>query len=164
MRLTALLTLAMFCPAVAAEETAVDVDYVSQIKSIFKQRCYACHGSLKQESDLRLDTGKHLRDGTDQGQLLIERITSDDEDFRMPPLGDPLSEEEIVIFRLWVDQGATSPPTELPESDPRDHWSFAPPIRPHIPKRFRSNPVDFFINRHHRQQRQTKAEVEYLAR
>ncbi|MEC7564766.1 MAG: DUF1553 domain-containing protein [Planctomycetota bacterium] len=134
-------------------------DYEKDIKPILRARCYACHGSLKQESDLRLDTGADLRQGTEQGQLLIERITSEDEDFRMPPMGEALSKAEIEMFRLWVQRGASSPPTEAPESDPRDHWSFTPPTRPHIPKRFRGNPIDFFIERRHRQHRLTAASV-----
>lgn len=40
-----------------------DVDYLKQIKPVLKERCFACHGSLKQESDLRLDTGNLIRKG-----------------------------------------------------------------------------------------------------
>ena len=32
------------------------VDYSSQIKPLLKQKCYACHGGLKQKAGLRLDT------------------------------------------------------------------------------------------------------------
>ena len=108
MRLTALLTLAMFCAAVAAEAEAVDVDYTSQIKSIFKKRCYACHGSLKQKAGLRLDTGRSIRKGSENGaivqktdpknSLLLKRVTHEDADQRMPPVGMPLTGEEIRVL------------------------------------------------------------------
>ncbi len=64
------------------------VDYTRQIKPILQSRCYACHGALKQEGGLRLDTGDTLRTGGDSGEvititapddsLLIERVTAAD--------------------------------------------------------------------------------------
>ena len=32
------------------------VDYLRQIKPVLAKRCYACHGALKHEGGLRLDT------------------------------------------------------------------------------------------------------------
>ena len=37
--------------AITADEP---VDYLTQVKPILQQRCYACHGALKQEAGLRL--------------------------------------------------------------------------------------------------------------
>ena len=42
---------------------AEPVDYLREIKPILKVRCFACHGALKQESKLRLDTGAGIRQG-----------------------------------------------------------------------------------------------------
>ena len=44
----------LFCLTQSA--VAAEVDYVRDIKPVFKHRCFACHGALKQESGLRLDT------------------------------------------------------------------------------------------------------------
>ena len=136
------------------------VDYTRQIKPILQSRCYACHGALKQEGGLRLDTGDTLRTGGDSGEvititapddsLLIERVTAADSSERMPPEGEPLSEEQIRLFKRWIAAGAQSPADEIPEADPRDHWAFRPLQRPDIPELEQANardrnPVDAFI-------------------
>src|SRR4051794_8224655 len=51
-------------------EGAETVDYVRQVKPIFKQRCYACHGALKQKARLRLDTAQFVRRGGDGGPAI----------------------------------------------------------------------------------------------
>ena len=45
------------------EELSFSNEIIQDIKPVLKERCYACHGVLKQESDLRLDTGAALRQG-----------------------------------------------------------------------------------------------------
>jgi hypothetical protein len=136
------------------------VDYVRDVKPILKERCYACHGALKQESGLRLDTGKSLRQGGDGGTIidveaaesssLIQRISAHDESERMPPEGEPLTAVQIEILQDWIRQGATSPENELPELDPEQHWAFQPPMRPDLPATISSdtsdNPIDAFID------------------
>ena len=90
------LLIALFCDLQFVD---ADVDYESQVKPLLKARCYSCHGGLKQEAGLRLDTGKLLRKGGADGSVidsanpsnssLIERVSADDES-RMPPEGKPL--------------------------------------------------------------------------
>src|SRR5579871_4998148 len=86
----------------AAEES---VDYLRDIKPVLRERCFACHGALKQQSRLRLDSvallrkgGRHgpaIRPGHAEDSLLIQRITADEDAARMPPQGKPLSREQI---------------------------------------------------------------------
>jgi hypothetical protein len=64
---------------------AVAVDYIKDIKPLLKERCVSCHGSVKQKGDLRLDAGA-LIDKSVHADL-ISRVTSHDEDERMPPEG-----------------------------------------------------------------------------
>ena len=63
------------------------VDYEKDIKSIFKERCVSCHGSVKQKGGLRLDAGalivKGGKDpvivsGKSKDSMLIERVLTDD--------------------------------------------------------------------------------------
>ncbi|GIT28566.1 MAG: hypothetical protein Ct9H300mP1_06120 [Planctomycetaceae bacterium] len=120
--------------------SAADVDYASQIKSVFKHRCYACHGALKQEAGLRLDSGQLIRKGSENGVIvqkaaveasgLLKRVTAKDPAERMPPIGMPLEPGEIAAIRNWIAAGSPSPVNEKPEADPRDHWSFRPPVGP----------------------------------
>lgn len=135
------------------------VDYLGQIKPVLQARCYACHGVLKQEAGLRLDTAALAVRGGDSGaaiepmnaagSLLLARVTAPDESERMPPEGEPLSQQQIGLIEAWVTQGAHGPADELPERDPRDHWAFKTPVRPPVPtvadSDWNQNPIDAFI-------------------
>ena len=120
-------------------------DYLKDIKPVLKARCYACHGALKQEGELRLDTGAFLRAATDNGAVVLERISSTDVEFRMPPIGEPLTVGEISQFKQWIAEGADSPVNELADSDPADHWAFVPPVKPSIPQSQESRVIDYLI-------------------
>ena len=50
---------------------AENVDYEREVKPILQARCYSCHGALKQESGLRLDTGTLIRKGGDSGPAAV---------------------------------------------------------------------------------------------
>jgi hypothetical protein len=139
---------------------AEPVDYLRDIKPILKSRCYACHGALKQESGLRVDTGHSLRQGGDNGPAvvpeeaetspLIARVSATDADRRMPPEGEPLTAMQIAALKQWIAEGAASPDNEQPETDPRQHWSFQRLRRPTVPVGDGSgrpgNPIDAFVS------------------
>lgn len=112
-----------------------EVDYVHDIKPVLKARCYACHGALKQEASLRLDTVASMHKGSDSGDvidpagsILLERVTSGEGE-RMPPEGAPLSKDEIAAIKAWLAGGAIAPSEEQPEIDPRQHWAYQLPQR-----------------------------------
>ncbi|MFG0297663.1 MAG: PSD1 and planctomycete cytochrome C domain-containing protein [Maioricimonas sp. JB045] len=144
---------------------AAPVDYESDIKPILKARCYACHGALKQEGSLRVDTARATIAGGDSGpaivaddpagSLLLERIAAEDEADRMPPEGKPLSAEQIDLFRRWIAAGAEAPADERPEEDPTRHWAFVAPVRPAVPAgadEGSRNPIDAFLDARLREQ------------
>ncbi len=116
---------------------AGDVDYLREVKPLLSQHCYACHGALKQEGGLRLDTadlasrggdsGSATRIGTDKTSLLIQRVTHADPSQRMPPEVKPLSAEQIELLTQWIKSGAVGPADEQPQKDPLQHWAFQPP-------------------------------------
>ena len=41
--------------------------YERSVKLVFSERCIACHGALKQEAGLRLDTARYAIAGGDSG-------------------------------------------------------------------------------------------------
>jgi mono/diheme cytochrome c family protein len=153
-----LLTLT-FALSTATAFAQAPVDYLRDIKPILRARCYACHGALKQESGLRLDTGSSIRQGGDSGaavvlgqaekSLLIEKVSAKDVSKRMPPEGEPLTAAQIDNLRNWIAQGATSPVNEQPDPDPRQHWAFLRPQRPALPgvgaSDRKQNPIDAFV-------------------
>ncbi|MDX1929588.1 MAG: PSD1 and planctomycete cytochrome C domain-containing protein [Pirellulaceae bacterium] len=158
-----------FCVVSCADADEKVVDYVRDIKPILKTRCYACHGALKQESELRLDSGALLRKGGVSGplvgeakaeiNLLLERVSTSDPSERMPPEGERLSTSQVELLRKWIEQGALSPEDEQPEEDIRKHWAFQVLVRPKIPSNreksidrdnltegANKNPIDCFLS------------------
>src|SRR5690606_5959291 len=103
---------------------------------------FACHGALKQEAELRVDTAALMRKGSYTGPViepgkveesyLIDVLTGD-AGFRMPPEGEPLSGEQIAAIKGWIAAGAPAPADEAPQKDPMEHWAFQPPTRPEVP-------------------------------
>ena len=123
------------------------VDFVRDIKPIFQQHCYKCHGPGKDQGGLSLATRSLALDGGDNGLAmqvgksalspLVHRIAGLDDGTVMPPEGDQLTSEQVGIIRAWIDQGLVWP-SAADELDPRvvqavDHWSFKPLKHPLIP-------------------------------
>src|SRR5260370_13468210 len=107
---------------VAAPNTGLKpgVDYNRDVRPIFAENCYACHGpdQNKRKAGLRLDQKedafKELKSGdfaVVPGGLakskLIYRMTTSDDDERMPPLntGKHLTLAQLDLLRRWGAQG-----------------------------------------------------------
>jgi mono/diheme cytochrome c family protein len=146
-------------PARAADRA----DYLRDIKPILAEKCYACHGSLKQASQLRLDTAALIRKGGRHGpaiipgksseSLLIAKVTEADGETLMPPEGEGerLSAAQIARLKAWIDQGAPAPDEPVPP-DPREHWAYRPPVRrprPPVNGDWAHNPIDAFLASEH---------------
>jgi WD40 repeat protein len=95
---------------------------------VLRKRCIACHSSknvaeVEVSGGLALDTYEAVRKGSKQPvirpgksaqSVLVQRITSADDDQRMPQGGTPLPAETIAFIRRWIDEGATE--GQRPES------------------------------------------------
>ena len=151
--------LAAYCCLWPTIVVADEVDYGRDIKPILSTHCYACHGALKQEGGLRLDTAEAVKKGGDSGSpvsvqdtassLLIERVASQDAATRMPPEGKPLTPEQIAKLSKWISSGAVGPDHEKPQADPRMHWAFQPPratTPPVTAGAVVGNPIDDWLN------------------
>lgn len=129
---------------------ADEVDFANDIQTVLAKKCYACHGPDLQEGGIRFDDRATLVAEADSGETpivpgkvddseLIRRILSEDESERMPPEGKPLSESEVVAFRLWIESGA----------EYTEHWSFKPIQKPELPKvidgDWATKPLDVFV-------------------
>jgi hypothetical protein len=125
-----------------AGSTSAGIDYEKQIKPLLAAKCYRCHGALKQEAGLRLDTAALAAKGGDRGvgfvagksaqSVLVHALLGEEDIERMPLEGKALSDEEIALFKAWIDEGGSGPANEKP-ADPLDHWSFRPVARPALP-------------------------------
>lgn len=143
------------------------VDYERQVKPLLQSRCYACHGALKQQANLRLDTVALMLQGGDSGPVLVrgdsanshllQRVAATDVNQRMPPEheGEPLSAVQVALLRDWIADGASAPDDEQPEPDLREHWAFRPCVRPDVPVRGGSswgrNEIDALIAVRHQE-------------
>ncbi|HBJ86232.1 MAG TPA: hypothetical protein DDZ88_20685 [Verrucomicrobiales bacterium] len=134
----------LFAMLIAFSTRAVAaVDYTKDIKPLLKERCVSCHGSVKQKGDLRLDAGALIE--KDTHAELIKRVTSHDEDERMPPEGARLTQSQVGALREWFAAGAPFPSDEVIPKKPSEHWSFQPVMRPKVPKSASKHPIDAFI-------------------
>lgn len=140
---------------------AEGTDYEKNVKSVLAERCFACHGALKQEAGLRLDTVALMTQGGDSGPAIVagqakesliwSRIASTDPDLRMPPEGEPLKQSQLDAISQWIESGAQAPFKEEPEQDPEKHWSFQSPVRPAVPtinsttQKDELHPIDAFL-------------------
>jgi mono/diheme cytochrome c family protein len=146
--------LASILPALSLDADQPPVDFNREIRPVLSDKCYACHGpnEADREGGFRLDqkesvlgeadSGEHpLVSGDPDASELYRRMTTDDEDMRMPPndSGKALTPEEIQRVRVWIEQGAPW----------QEHWAFTAPVRPDLPpvkdQAWPRNEIDRFI-------------------
>ncbi|MFV2068509.1 MAG: DUF1549 domain-containing protein [Pirellulales bacterium] len=122
----------------------VDANYQRDIRPLFAQKCAACHSALRQEAGLRLDAGSLILQGSESGPVLVpgsattsrlmQRVSGQDPDLRMPPpdAGEGLDAKQVALLSAWIDAGAQFPSDESIPADPRDHWAYQVPRRPRL--------------------------------
>ncbi len=115
-----------------------EVDFARDIRPILNASCVECHGGVKAAGNVSFVYEDRVIDfegksgytvvspGNIEDSEIIFRITTDDEDDRMPPPEDhaSLSADEIAVIKEWIEQGA----------EWSNHWAFEKPIRPNIPE------------------------------
>ncbi len=139
------------CFSWTESRSAETEDYLKSIKPVLKERCYACHGALKQKKNLRLDTAQQIIDsGIIESGELLKRLTASDPEERMPQEAAALHKEEIDAIRAWIANGNPVPVDELPQDDPASHWAFQRIGRPPVPAKD-GNPIDAFLTAKHRE-------------
>ena len=113
------------------------VDYNRDVRPIFSDTCFKCHGfdPAARKAKLRLDTAEGAAAGAGNGPAIVpgkpdqspafQRLTSHDGDELMPPpkSGLTLAPRQVAVVRRWIEQGAVYAP----------HWSFVPPVKPAVP-------------------------------
>lgn len=93
--------------------------YNDLVKPIFEQKCFACHGTEVQRGGLNMASIDSMLIGGDDGPAflagnvveseLFRRITLPQKNIKfMPPVGEPLTYDEIKILEWWIGEGADS--------------------------------------------------------
>ena len=143
----------IFCFSLTIFVQADEVDFQRDVRPILSENCFQCHGpdANTREADLRLDRKLGLYEERDGGRiidqekpsegLLLQRLTTDDDDLRMPPIdsGKELKPDQIELIRKWISEGA----------DWQEHWSFSTPEKVEPPKTkfddWGRNEIDSFV-------------------
>lgn len=99
---------------------AEKVNFAKEVRPIFADTCYKCHGPEKQKGKFRLDSAEGImkpgedEDGKpavipgkpkDSDLLRRVKLTADDDDV-MPPKGDLLKPAQIALIERWIQEGA----------------------------------------------------------
>lgn len=102
-------------PAARAADPAEAVSFAKDVKVILAHNCYECHAKDKKKGAFSLNSRELVLKGGENGPNvvpgkadesdLVKRLTTDDEDLRMPPKGPGLTPAEVAILKAWVDQG-----------------------------------------------------------
>lgn len=131
-------------------------DFVHEVAPIFKKHCAECHTDMKKKGGLSMNTEESFRLGSENGpildaknpekSLILDLITSRDEDLRMPPKGKGLDAQQVEIIKAWVTSGAKWEPGFAFKKPAYD-----PPLRPRNPalpaaRDHRTNPIDRIID------------------
>ena len=103
-----------------AKEPQKEVSFSGQIQPIIQERCIECHatgGQGFQTSGLNMETYDSLMKGTKFGPVIkpgdavsstLMRLIEGkaDPSIRMPHGKQPLTDEQIKLFKEWINQGA----------------------------------------------------------
>jgi hypothetical protein len=136
--------------SVRVASAAPPVDFQRDVQPILAEHCTLCHGmdAIDRKSGLRLDVRDGALKGGDSGaaailpgeperSALVERITSTDTEFVMPPPKHkkPLTSKQIETLTQWVKEGAKY----------ESHWAFTAPQKVTLPEAGTAHPVDAIV-------------------
>ena len=104
------------------------VDYNSQIQTIFNEKCTGCHGgsgglTLSSYDELMKggNSGAVIKAGDASNSLLIQRIEGSVTP-QMPKGGDALSDSVISLIKKWINEGAAENISITTESQLPSHF------------------------------------------
>ena len=165
------LFLPLFCEAQPFSAEHVEF-FERSIRPVLAERCVECHGKVRAESGLRLDTRADALKGGEMGivvdlknpsssKLLVAvRHAGAAEKIRdMPKNGPKLADDEIAALQRWIELGlpwgAEAAPV-LSKKDPLNHWSLKPlRVDQAVPEG--AHPIDFFVQANLQKKRLTQA-------
>lgn len=97
-----------------AAESRAKVSYFREIRPVLQRQCQGCHQPASKQAELLLTSYEGFRSGGKSGlsfvagkpdQSLVVAYLKGDRQPRMPLGGEPLSPEQIDLFRRWIAEG-----------------------------------------------------------
>ena len=171
--LTAILLASLPVCVAFGQDGSDETFFSEQVKPLLKQHCFECHrndtdnlgGNLAMASRASMivggESGSVVDKNSIENSLLLRVLSYEDDMPQMPPEGK-LSDEEIAVFKKWVELGlpwnqndeieleqnhSEGPPQVNDET--KSWWSFQKPTHPEVPKikdaDWFANEIDAFI-------------------
>jgi hypothetical protein len=98
-----------------AQDSPRPISFTKDIHPILSERCFKCHLGTEKRGGFSMNSRETVLEGGEKGpalklgkaeeSLMMQLITSDDPEERMPKKADPLKPEEIAALSAWIDQG-----------------------------------------------------------
>src|SRR3954466_7293281 len=108
----ALLLLAACVRPVPAQPPDKKTDFAHDVVPILKAKCAKCHTNGTYKGGISFDTREELVKskaavpGKSAASEIHKRVTSKDDELRMPPgKAAPLTEKEVTVLAKWIDDG-----------------------------------------------------------
>ncbi len=134
------------------------VDFAHDVAPLIKTRCAGCHTDGRYKGAFSLDTREAMLrsdavvPGKSAESELLDRLTSDDPEFQMPPRTGkerPLTPAEVARVKAWIDGGASWEPGYTFKSH-----GYVAPMRLKVvalPPKYdgRDHPIDRIIDAYH---------------
>jgi mono/diheme cytochrome c family protein len=128
--------LALLLPGLTTlHAAAAAVDFNHQIVPILRKHCAECHTGDKLKGGFSMNDRAALLHGGENGKVvdfdhpekshLLEVVTTQDEDLRMPPKGDGLTSAEADLIRRWISEGLPWEPGFAFQAP-----AYEPPLKP----------------------------------
>lgn len=135
-----------FAACILSHQVQADpVSFSKDLAPILLTKCQSCHGPKKAKGKYRVDTFSRAMDkgATDQHGFtprnldeseVYYRLITDDKDERMPLDAEPLSGEQISLFKRWIEEGSTFEG----DQDASLASIIPPPVHPESPEKYSS--------------------------
>lgn len=115
------------------------IDYAKDVQPIFAAKCTVCHSGSEQKGKLDMGTFAALMKGGRRGVAVVAgkpmesslyTFSSHNKAPVMPPKSEenPLTANEVAIFKLWIEQGAKGPTTTEVKTRPKVVLSLPPAL------------------------------------
>lgn len=137
-----------------AEQTAKSPEFEKEIAPLLLKRCGKCHAHGQAKGGFSINTREQLVQGGDSGasvipgdsqnSLFMELITGVDPDRLMPENGPKLSDNEISLFKQWIDAKLPWPDHVRLSYGKETPRPLTPPVLATNQKDLR-NPVDLIL-------------------
>lgn len=128
-----------------ASDMSNGISFHQHIFPLIEERCLDCHSepyvkngrTIHPKAGLRLDTYEAIIEGNLDGTIIekgnaeestlyaVITLDSDDPEI-MPPKGEPLTEDEINMFKQWIEEGAKENPTDTFAKPKEEKVALAP--------------------------------------